>query len=181
MTTISKISANYAKSLLQAATAKKAGEAVSSDVAALAQLYETSAEFKSFADNIAISKREKKAAMAEILKKIKAHDVTQNFADSLCANARLNYLYEVCKYFEDIYAASKGELVAKVTTAHALSDAQAKEVKDSLEKISGKKLKMDLRVRADILGGLIVQIGDKLLDDSYASKMDKIKSELVNI
>lgn len=75
--------------------------------------------------------------------------------------------------------AKRGELDAVVTSATELSKAQMKKVTDVLkQQAGGKAVSITTKVDQSILGGLTLQIGDKFLDLSVKSKIDKLTTTL---
>ncbi|MBN1368871.1 MAG: ATP synthase F1 subunit delta [Dehalococcoidaceae bacterium] len=73
----------------------------------------------------------------------------------------------------------EGSQVASVTTVNPLDDATRLELGKSLSKMAGKPVVIDSRVDPEILGGVIIRIGDKLIDGSIRTKLQTISKELV--
>jgi F-type H+-transporting ATPase subunit delta len=69
---------------------------------------------------------------------------------------------------------------AKVTTAQELTEANTQEIKSLIEKGTGKTVILDSKVDPSLIGGLVVQIEDKLYDASISGKLRKAKQELLN-
>jgi F-type H+-transporting ATPase subunit delta len=68
---------------------------------------------------------------------------------------------------------SRGEHAAYITVASALSDGQIADIEVALAAASGKKIKAIVSVDDEILGGIVVRIGSKMLDASVAYQIDK--------
>jgi F-type H+-transporting ATPase subunit delta len=62
-----------------------------------------------------------------------------------------------------------------VTSAHSLSAEQMQLLSDTLRTTIGKNVKVNTRVDAGLLGGLIVKVGSKMIDSSLRTKLDNIK------
>ena len=109
-------------------------------------------------------------------------DVTQNFFAVLTDNNRLAELPRVVDAFGSLLAASKGQVTATVTTADPLSADEAAEVRkgltDALPK--GRTLNLVTRVDPAIIGGLVVDIGDKHIDLSIASRVKQVQQLLAS-
>ena len=71
-----------------------------------------------------------------------------------------------------------GIVAGKLVTAVALSDARKVELKDRLEKQTGKKLVLDFGTDAEILGGIVLQIGDSVLDASLRAQLNILKETI---
>jgi F-type H+-transporting ATPase subunit delta len=67
-----------------------------------------------------------------------------------------------------------------VKTAVAVSDAVIAEVRTFIEQQTGKKVILETAVDADIIGGLVIQMEDKLYDASISGKLRKAKQDLLN-
>lgn len=73
----------------------------------------------------------------------------------------------------------KNEAVAEVTTATKLDAAQQKLVKQALERMTGKTIIMQTRVRPDILGGVVARVGDKVIDGSVERRLKLLQQQLL--
>lgn len=82
-------------------------------------------------------------------------------------------LNEVINSFEDIIRSNRGDLSVEIVSAEELNANTKKAISDALSK-GGKKTTITYQTRPDILGGLIVQIGDRRLDLSIASRVKKL-------
>ena len=102
------------------------------------------------------------------------------YKDLLAENGRLGRLLGVAKNMSEIMKAHKGEVSARVTTAKALDSSQQKELQAVLQGFlkKGNKLQLDLKVDPSLVGGMIVELGDRYVDLSIASKL-KLYSQIV--
>ncbi len=73
----------------------------------------------------------------------------------------------------------KNEAIAEVTTATKLDAAQQKLVKQALERMTGKTIIMQTRVRPDILGGVVARVGDKVIDGSVERRLKLLQQQLL--
>ena len=69
---------------------------------------------------------------------------------------------------------------ATVKSAVQLSDDVLNEIKGHIESQTGKKINLTATVSPDLIGGVVVQVGDKLFDASISGKLSKLKQELLN-
>jgi len=72
-------------------------------------------------------------------------------------------------------ATEKGETLAEVTSAEKLSAAHVKDLKAALKSSLGRDVQLSTRVDAAILGGLIVKVGSRMIDNSLKTKLDNLK------
>jgi len=76
----------------------------------------------------------------------------------------------------------KGVGVAHVTTAYGLNEAKRKEVEEKLlSTTSFKKMEMHYQVDEDLIGGMVVRIGDRVVDSSVKSKLSALQRELLKV
>jgi F-type H+-transporting ATPase subunit delta len=66
-----------------------------------------------------------------------------------------------------------------VTAAERLSDAELDHVREKLETMTGKKVELTLKIDPDIIGGIIIRIGDQVIDGSVRNKLEKMRARLV--
>ena len=78
-------------------------------------------------------------------------------------------------------ARHKGEVSAQVTVAEPLSDAHLAEVKDALNKVTGKDVMVDVKVDPSIIGGLIVKLGSRMVDSSLRTKLHALKHAMKEV
>ncbi len=72
----------------------------------------------------------------------------------------------------------RGRSVARVTTAVALTEAQEQRLADTLGRIYGRTMGLHVTVDPDVLGGLVVQVGDEVIDGSVAHRLEAAKRRL---
>ncbi len=72
----------------------------------------------------------------------------------------------------------RGRSVARVTTAVALTATQEQRLADALGRIYGRTMGLHVTVDPDVLGGLVVQVGDEVIDGSVAHRLDAAKRRL---
>ena len=78
-------------------------------------------------------------------------------------------------------AAGRGETSADVVSAAELSDAQLKRVAASLKKAMGVDVTLNTRVDPDLLGGLVVKIGSRMIDSSLRTKLQHLRLAMKGI
>nr|WP_256476258.1 ATP synthase F1 subunit delta [Siccirubricoccus soli] len=99
----------------------------------------------------------------------------RNLVGVLIHNRRLSKLPDVAAAFGAELAARRGQQVAEVTSAHALTDTQRAQIAARLTEAGFSGVKLVERVDPAILGGLIVRIGSRLYDNSIKSKLQRLQ------
>ncbi|KAI6198197.1 hypothetical protein M3Y94_01316500 [Aphelenchoides besseyi] len=167
----------YATSLYQAAKKLNKLDAVEKDVKIVKDLYASDQKFSAFVKNPTLNRNLKQSALTSVLKSVGVSADTQKFFGVLAENGRLGFLNEVLVNFEDILRSNRGDLTVEVVSADALNDATKRSISDALGK-SSKSVSITYQVRPEIMGGLIVQIGDRRLDLSIASRVKKLNETI---
>ncbi len=102
------------------------------------------------------------------------------FLHLIVSKDRYGEIDAILDYFTDEVKQLKGVGVAYVTTALALSEAKKKEIEDRLlSTTSFKKMEMHYQVEEDLIGGMVIRIGDRVVDSSVRSKLFKMQRELL--
>lgn len=94
---------------------------------------------------------------------------------------RIGFLPEIIKAFRALVAQEKGIIVALVTSAVALLEKERDALTRSLEEQTGKKIELETKVDPSILGGMIVIMGDQIIDGSVRYSLAQLQDELLKI
>ncbi|MCJ1423615.1 ATP synthase F0 subcomplex subunit OSCP atp5 [Sticta canariensis] len=110
-------------------------------------------------------------------------DTVKNFLKTLAENNRLGILEGVCEKFSTLMGAARGEVDLIVTSASKLDLKTLQRLETAVAKSEysqGKRLKVVPKVNPDIIGGLVVEIGDRTIDLSVSSKISKMNKLLTD-
>lgn len=118
---------------------------------------------------------EQTKVMGAILDKAGAEDLVRRFVLVVAHNRRLFVLPRIIDAFLAELAHRRGEVTAKVVAAHDLSDKQKDALLAALRKAVGGKVQMDLRIDEGLIGGLVVQVGSRMIDTSLRSKLERLE------
>jgi len=101
-----------------------------------------------------------------------------NFVKLLIENQRLAVLPDVATQFRRLKNRAEGVADCLIETAFPLSEAQIAELLASLSKKFGQKLKPEVRVNADLIGGVRATVGDQVLDGSVRARLSDMQTAL---
>ncbi|KAK1996154.1 ATP synthase delta subunit [Colletotrichum falcatum] len=133
-----------------------------------------------------LTPEDKNAIVAELTKQAGAssQETVKNFLAALAENNRLGLLPSITQKFAEIMSAARGEVELVVTSATQLDNRTLNRLESAISKSAyagaGKKLKVTNQVNPDIIGGLIVEIGDRTIDLSVSSKIAKLNKLLTD-
>jgi F-type H+-transporting ATPase subunit delta len=105
--------------------------------------------------------------------------LVRNLLYLLADRHRIGLVPRITDEFIEMANREEGIVVAEVTTAVDLNDAQQKKVQDRLRQLTGAQ-KIDLRLHTDprIIGGMIARVGDELYDGSVRTKLNELQERL---
>jgi len=168
------LAGRYASALFELASEAGTVAAVEADLETLAAALTESADLRALTTNPQIGRKAQGSAIAAVAASLGLSELTQKFLGTLAANRRLNKLADMVRAFGTIAAAQRGEVTARVTSAHALTDAQIDQLKTRLTQREGRTVKLSTTVDPDLLGGLVVTIGSKRIDGSIRTRLNSL-------
>ncbi|XP_056145901.1 ATP synthase subunit O, mitochondrial-like isoform X3 [Lampris incognitus] len=118
----------------------------------------------------------KQKTFTDTLRKEKLSPITINLINVLSENGRLTLTPDVISAFGKMMSAHRGEVICSVTTAQPLDEANLADLKGALNGFlaKGETLKLETKSDPSILGGMIISIGDKYVDMSTKTKIQKL-------
>jgi F-type H+-transporting ATPase subunit delta len=102
----------------------------------------------------------------------------ENFVRVLAENDRLGLLREIREQFEMLKNEREGVIEAEVQSAFELSDAQLKDIVQRLEKKTGRKVRAHVSVDRELIGGVRIMLGDKVIDGSARAQLAALETAL---
>jgi F-type H+-transporting ATPase subunit delta len=165
----------YAAALFELAKDQRQLDQVERNLAALAQMLEESADLRRVVLSPVITTDEQAKAFNAILAKAGVAGLVGNFVNLIVRNRRLFALRDMIKAFRALLARERGEVSADVTSAHPLTVEQMQALTDTLRTSTGKNVRIDTRVDPNLLGGLVVKIGSRMIDSSLRTKLNNLK------
>jgi len=166
------IEGRYVSALYSAASKQKSLDAVENDIKQIQGLLKTDKKFRDFLVNPLIKKSTKRDAIQESLKK-KFNPLTVNFFGALAENGRLKKVESILATYNEVMSSHRGEVLCEIVSAKALDEATLKEVTGAMQGLAkkGEVLKIKTRVNPELIGGLVVSVGDRFVDMSLAAKI----------
>jgi F-type H+-transporting ATPase subunit delta len=174
------VARRYAKALF--ALGQKQGEkelkAYGADLAKIVSVLEGAPELVRVFKNPIFNVEEKKKILTQLFTKVKPGQVVSNFCFLLAEKSRLDCLSEIQAYYSKLLDEFEGIVRGEIVTAIKLADNIKQDIAGKLEKQSGLKVVLDYNVDEDILGGLMLKVGDKVLDASIRAQLQILKENI---
>jgi len=131
---------------------------------------------KGFFGSPSVSAEEKAAKLDRSL--APSQPEVRNLAHLLLKRGRIGIVPQLFELFEDGLRAERGIAVANVTTAEPLGPGEQSMVRERLSRMLGKQVELRLSVDPAIIGGIVVRVGDLLVDGSVVSKLRRLRARL---
>ena len=109
---------------------------------------------------------------------IKFDDLLKNAISLLVYRGSINSLGNMVKEYSNLVDAWLGRTQAQVTSAVALSTGQEKKLLGFLKSMLGNEVILTIKIKSEILGGMLIQIGDQIIDGSVKTKLESLRQEL---
>ncbi|HUF52615.1 MAG TPA: F0F1 ATP synthase subunit delta [Dehalococcoidia bacterium] len=151
------------------------GEAWAAGLRAMAALF-GDADAVAFLENSRVPAEQKQDLVRKAMEG--APPEALNMALLLLRRRRFGLAPQIAEAFQELLDAEKGISHATVTSAVPLTDDERAAVRRRLTEITGGEVEIETEVDEDILGGLIVRIGDRLIDGSTRNRLQELKQQL---
>lgn len=172
------LASRYANSLFALAQERGELDAVQADLAELKKAYDESAELRSFLKSPVININTKKAILEKIFAG-KLSKLTILFFEKLADGRREMFIGEIADAFTAANKKMKGVVTAEVVSAAPINDKIRAEVtniiKNNKEFINAASIEIEEKIDKNIIGGLIIRVGDKQVDASFSRKINEFK------
>lgn len=175
---LASLAGRYAGALFELARDGKAIDKVEKSLAIVAKAVAESADLKALTSNPVLSRDAGKKAIAAVAKSLKLDPLTAKTLGVLAENRRLAETASVARAFASLAASHRGEVTAEVTSAHALTAAQAKALAAKLKARVGSDVAITSKVDPSLLGGMTVKIGSTLIDNSIKTRLNSLANAM---
>ncbi len=167
------IARRYAGALF--ALGKKSGikdlEQHNASLVALSEIVQASPELDKVFKSPVVVADEKKKVLSKLLKKVGADKTVTNFCLLLADKNRLSNLNRIAGCYSTLLDAEKGVIRGHLLTAIALDGKKQGDIKKQLEDMAGKSIELSFDVDTSILGGVVLKVGDRVLDASLRAQL----------
>lgn len=178
---LASMAGRYAAALFELAKEERQLPRVEADIKAFQGMLDSSEDLRRLVRSPVISGEDQAKALAAVLAKAGISGLTANFFRLIARNRRLFAAADMLRGFRALLARERGEVTADVASAHPLSNDQMNQLKDTLRISVGKDVLINTRVDPNLLGGLVVKVGSKMIDSSLRTKLDNLKVAMKGI
>jgi F-type H+-transporting ATPase subunit delta len=171
-------SLQYANALADIALAQSAAAPAEQQLGDFVATYAASAELRNVFSSPSVSKEEKRGVAEKIAARLGASKIVRNFLLVVIDHQRTHFFPEIFESFQTVLRDRQGVAEAEVFSAVPLSDAQKKEMTQTLEQATGKKIEAKFSLDASLLGGALVRVGDTIYDGSLRNRLNGLRDRL---
>jgi len=173
------VARRYARALYQEAQEQGNLSAVDEDMDVIRQSLQDSRELVRFFDSPVIS-REKKASVAAILFKERLRPLTFRYMQLLIEKQREDLFPEIVDAYQNLRDEHNDIVEATVTVAFPLSPPDKDRIQEAVEQLTGRHVRLDVKERPGIIGGIVVRVGDTVYDGSVYHQLESLREQLLN-
>ena len=179
--TVSGVPGRYATALFELAQETKSVDQVGADLASFQAMLNESDDLKRLVRSPVFSAEDQVSALEALCAKAKIESLALNFIKLTAQNRRLFVLADMIKAYQTLVAQAKGEISAEVTSADKLSPKHLADLKAAIKASVGRDVQLSTRVDPAILGGLVVKVGSRMVDNSLKTKLQNLKTAMKGI
>ncbi|NVK49254.1 MAG: ATP synthase F1 subunit delta [Cyclobacteriaceae bacterium] len=174
-----RVASRYAKSILELALEKGSLEEVHADFQKLSAIEKTNKELGFLLKNPVVTS-DKKLKVLKALFADSAQKMTMTFFEIISRKNREAILLDVAQEFENQYNKYKSIQVAQLTTTFPIDAKLREEFVKIVKEISGlKTVILEEKINPNLIGGFILKVNDRQLDESLSSKLRILKTEFL--
>ena len=173
----STLALTYARSMLELAEERNEIEPVANDMGAIGQVLEENPTFAELLRDPGISAEERQGVLDKAFGG--GEKLVKRFLHLLNERGRLRMLPEITDAFEYLLDQKLGKVEADVTVAQKLDDEQLEDVRRRVGEALGKDAVVHQYVKPEIIGGMILRVGDQVIDASVRRQLDAMRERLL--
>lgn len=170
------IAAVYARSLFEVAQEKGKLDSVRDQVGAFADALNETRELQTFFFSPYFSTAEKTDGLDRAVSD--ADPLVVNFLKLLIENHRTPVIFRVRRELDRLWQEENKLLPVQVTSAVELDQATVSQIGDRIAQQTGRKIELSASVEPEILGGIVVRVGNSILDASIRSRLEKLRKQV---
>ncbi len=166
----------YGDSLFQVASAEGKRDLIREQLGQVADAVKDNVELQVFLFSPHFSTQEKKAGLERMLED--ADDVLLRFLDLLIEKHRMPVLLRIRQNYDERCEQAEHRLAVEITSAVELDAQTAEEVAEQIGAHTGMRVDLRRRVDPEIIGGLILRVGNSILDASVRSRLERLRQQV---
>lgn len=165
----------YGQAIFELAQEQDAADQWGRDMDEVAEAFQD-ADFIALLKHAGVSAEDKRRATDAVLAGVRP--MVQNMVNLLVARGLVDAIPEACREYTDLLDRQQGRQRVEITTAVPLEPAEVERITEFVAGLIGREVVVTPHVDEAILGGLVIQIGDRLLDGSAQARLNGLRDQL---
>ncbi|TYO96563.1 ATP synthase F1 subunit delta [Desulfallas thermosapovorans] len=174
------VAGRYAEALYEIALKEKLVDQLEAELKSVVEVIEGSEQLKKVLFHPRITAAEKKEVLNGLFKD-HISGIAMDFLGLVVDRQREVYIADITAYFTGLANKARNISDVQVTSAVELTKEEKKKLAAVLAKSTGKKVKLSYNVDKELLGGLVVRVGDKVIDGSVRTRLQTLREHLRQI
>ena|SRR5947209_13104991 len=166
----------YARALFEVASDQDAIDEIREQLGQFADALDENRNLAQFFFSPYFSTEEKKEALERAIEG--AHPAFMNFLEALVERHRMPVVFRIRDRFERMWEEERKLLPVEVTSAVALDDQIVKSIGDRVGEQTGRKVELSSNVDPSILGGIVLRVGNFILDASITGRLEQLRKQV---
>ena len=164
----------YASALMSLAKSNNLSEEFGNEIRSLLSLLESSEDLRQFLGNPLIKPDAKKAVIKQIAGE-EMNPLMRSFLSLLIDKGRILFLEGIGKQYLTQLRALNQTVLAEVTSAVPLSDAQQQTVREKVQAMtSARQVEIETKIDTDLIGGVVIKVGSQVIDASLRGQLRRL-------
>ena len=173
------VASRYARALVEVILEHKIdGDVAREQLRTFVDAVHESLELRRVWESPAVLPEQKRAVLDGIAGRIGAVKPIRNFMAVIIDHRRIGMLDDIVRLFETELDAQLGFVEVQVSSARPLSPQEQREVESRVERLTGKSIRASYVSNPDLLGGVVVRVGDTIYDGSVRGQLEKMRQDL---
>lgn len=174
------VGARYAEALYEIAEREKAVDAIEEELKAVDAVIRENRDLQKILYHPRITPGDKKSLLNDLLSG-KVSAVTMEFLKLLVERQREQFLSDIVTYYVNLANKARNITEATVTSAVELTPGEKEQLAGLLNKLTGKKVETSYTLDPSLIGGVVVRIGDRVIDGSIRTRLATLREHLRQI
>jgi len=175
------IAERYATAIFEIASENDNLDGLESGINDLSAALEDSADLRALIHSPLISRADQHAAITAVAEKMGIAPVLRKALALMADKRRLFVLPQLIAALRDLLAEARGEVTAEVVSAKPMTKAQSEKLAATLQERVGKTVTVNATVDENLIGGLVVKVGSKMIDTSIRSKLNSLQNAMKEV
>ena len=170
------VSEVYARALFEVASERDILDVMREQLGQFVDVLSTNHNLQTFFFSPYLSTEEKKDGLARLIDG--AEETFMSFLETLVERHRMPEIFHIRARYEELWDAEMKRLPVEVTSAVELDESIVREIGDRIGTQTGNKIELTSVVDPDILGGIVLRVGDFILDASIRNRLSQLRKQV---